>query len=311
MRTQFFSDQDGGYASFPQPKQFTKTWNKVLAFEKSLGKTLDDGYTREEYVALFNSMLARCSSTFFNEKKVVVYYIRYLIAHGALPQEQGDILASVMIEDLSITADGTRIRYFKDLDHLRRAIEDTIFTASRIDDSAFDVPSAILYLAWYGLTEEQVLTLPKTAVLEDGIMLNGEKIEMPYFVTEMLTHLRDADGFETQGRGRIFRKYMYSENLIRTEDSAQLTVFQMRASLSRMDKFTEHAYSLKFDTARQSGIFYRAYMMEQEDPTLDLSNVEVASRVFCENLAGKNPVDLGKPLRDRLRDYALYKQLHS
>lgn len=52
-----------------------------------------------------------------------------------------------------------RITYFKDLDHLRAAIEDTVFAANRIDDSVFDVPSAVLYLAWFGLTEEQILTL--------------------------------------------------------------------------------------------------------------------------------------------------------
>ena len=83
-RTQFFEDADGGYTSFSYPKHFTKTWNKVRAFEESIGKTLDDGYTREEYIALFNFALARCSSTFYNDKKVVVFYIRYLIAHGAL-----------------------------------------------------------------------------------------------------------------------------------------------------------------------------------------------------------------------------------
>lgn len=311
MRENFFTDQNEGYASFPQQKQFAKTWNKVLAFEKSTGKTLDEGYTKDEYVELFNSMLVKKSSTFFNDKKAVLYYVRYMIAHGELQKEQEEILSSVMAEDLSISSKSARITYFKDLDHLRAAIEDTVFAANRIDDSVFDVPSAVLYLAWFGLTEEQILTLPKTAVYDDGIVLDGVKIEMPYFVTELLIHLRDAEGFESQGRGRIFRKYVYSENLIRTEDSPKVTVFQMRASLSRMDKYSNHEYSLKFDTARQSGIFYRAYMLEQESSNFDLENVEFASEVFCENLIGKNEKDIRKPHRERLRDYALYKQLHS
>lgn len=311
MRKNFFTDQNEGYASFPQQKQFTKTWNKVLAFEKNIGKSLDEGYTKEEYVELFNFMLVKKSSTFFNDKKAVLYYIRYMIAHGELPREQEEILSSVMAEDLSISLGSARITYFKDLNHLKAAIEDTILAANRIDDSVFDVPSAVLYLAWFGLTEEQILTLPKTAVDDDGVILNGEKIEMPFFVTDLLTHLRDAEGFETQGRGRIFRKYVYSENLIRTEDSHQLTVFQMRASLSRMDKYSNHEYSLKFDTARQSGIFYRAYMLEQKSSDFNLEDVEFASKVFCENLIGKNEKDIRKPHRERLRDYALYKQLHS
>lgn len=310
-RTQFFEDADGGYASFSHPKHFSKTWNKVLAFEESIGKSLDDGYTREEYIRLFNFALTRCTSTFPNDKKAIMFYVRYMVAHGALPKEQEDILCGITPDDLSIKG-ADRIRYFKNLNHLREAIEDTVKVADRVDETVFDVPSAILYLAWYGLTEEQVLTLPKTAVLEDGIMLDGKKIEMPYFVTELLNRLKEADGFNTKGKGIIFRKYVYSENLIRTEDSYQLNVFQMRANLSRMDRIMDHAYSLKFDTARQSGIFYRAYMLECESSNLDLSDPVFASRIFCENLYSKeNKADPAKRYRQRMRDYALYKQLFS
>lgn len=310
-RTQFFEDANGGYHSFSQPKHFSKTWNKVLAFEESIGKSLDDGYTKEEYIALFNFVLARCTSTFANDKKAVMFYVRYMVAHGVLPKGQDEIVASVTTDDLSINGAG-RIRYFKNLNHLRESIENTVQSAKRVDEAVFDGASAILYLAWYGLTEEQVLTLPKTAVLEDGIMLDGKKIEMPYFVTKLLNRLKDSDGFYTKGRGVIFRKYVYSENLIRTEDSDQLTVFQMRASLSRMDKVMDHGYSLKFDTARQSGIFYRAYMAERNSSNLDLSNLDLASRIFCENLtADKRKADPMKHYRERMRDYALYKQLFS
>lgn len=311
-RTQFFEDSDGGYASFPQPKHFTKTWKKVTAFEESIGKTLDSGFTREEYVALFNSALARSSSTFFNDKKAVMYYIRYLVVHGVLPAEQEEVLASISVEDLRIKeGNKNRIRYFKNLTHLRDAIDDTVKVADRVDETVFDVPSAVLYLAWFGLTEEQILTLPKTAVEEDGITLDGKKIEMPYFVTELLMRLRDAEGFYTKGKGIIFRKFIYSDNLIRTEDSYQMTVFQMRASLSRMDRIMDHVYSLRFDTVRQSGIFYRAYMTECESTDFDLKDIKFASKIFCEDLTGKNPKDPGKIHRERIRDYGLYKQLFS
>ncbi len=313
-RTQFFEDVDGGYPSLAYPKHFTQTWNKVEAFEARIGKTLDDGYTREEYITLFNSILIRCSSSFANAKKAVMFYIRYLIKHGALPAEHESILAGIMTDDLSIKdgANAERIRYFRNLNHLRDAIEDTIKTANRVDETMYDIPSAVLYLAWYGLTEEQVLTLPKTAVLEDGIILDDKKIEMPYFLTELLVRLRDAEGFRTQGRGVIFRRYIFSENLIRTEDSAQLSVSQMRASLSRMDKVMDHKYSLKFDTARQSGIFYRAYMLECESTNFDLDDPEFASRVFLEDFTlGRSKTDPGRNLRNRLRDYKLYKQLFS
>lgn len=311
IRTQFFEDANGGYPSFSPPQHFTKVWNKILAFEESIGKLLDDGYTKEEYIALFNFMLSRCSSALANDKRAVVFYIRYLIAHKVLPAEHESILSGITVSDLSIK-NNSRIQYFKNLNHLHSAIDDTIKVANRVDEAVFDIPSAILYLAWYGLTEDQVLTLPKSAVLEDGIILNDQKIEMPYFITDLLLRLRDSEGFNTKGKGLIFRRYMYSENLIRTEDSDQVNVFQMRASLSRMDKIMDHAYSLRFDTARQSGIFFRAYMLECESVSFDLSDPKFASAVFLEDFTQvKNKIDPGKRLRERVRDYTLYKQLFS
>lgn len=311
IRRDFFTDPDG-YAAFPQQKQFAKFWRKICDFEKRIGKSVDYGYTRDEYIELFNITLARSTSSFYNDKKCLMYYIRYLIAHGVLPEEQEDILASVSVEFLRIDKDMNeeRVRYFKNLNHLRFAIDDTKKNCGREDDTYLDVASAILYLAWFGLTEEQIATFPKTGVLEDGIMLDGQKIEMPYFVTELLNNLKNADGFYTKGRGRIFRRYMYSENLIRTEDSYQLSIPQMRANLSRMDSVMGHVYSLKYRVARQSGIFYRAYMLECESRNLDLGDPAVASEVFCENLLpDESKADPIKRYRDRMRDYFLYKQL--
>lgn len=311
-RANFFNSPDEGYALFPQRKQFSNVWKKVLSFEEAAGKSLDDGFTKEEYVALFNSILTRSTSTFFNDKKVVMYYIRYLIAHGALPAEQEEILASISVEDLWIKEENkNKIRYFRNLNHLRDCIDETVKVADRIDDGCWDVPISILYLAWFGLTEEQILTLPKKSVLENGIVLNDVIIMMPPFVTSVLCGLRDSDGFKTQGRGEIKRKYMYSDNLIRTEDSYQLTTPQMRASLSRMDKVMDHVYSLKYNVAYQSGIFYRAYMTECESMDFDLNDVAFASKIFCEDLTVRNPVDPDKLRRERVRDYELYKQLFS
>ncbi len=312
IRTDFFNSSDGGYALFPQQQQFSNTWKKVLAFEKTSGKSLDNGFTKEEYIALFNSILTRSTSTFFNDKKVVMYYVRYLIAHGSLPAQQEEILASVSVDDLRIKEENkNKIRYFKNLNHLHECIEDTVKAAGRIDDGCWNVPMSILYLAWFGLTTEQILTLPKKNVLENGIILDNVTIMMPSFVTNVLCELRDSDGFKTRGRGEIKRKYMYSDYLIRTEDSYQLSLPQMRASLSRMDRVMGHVYSLKYNVAYQSGIFYRAYMEECESTEFNLNDVEFASRVFHEDLTAKNQIDPDKPRRERVRDYVLYKQLLS
>ena len=48
-RKKYFDDPEGS-SSYPQAAQFQRTLNKVLKFEESFGKTLDEGYTREEYI---------------------------------------------------------------------------------------------------------------------------------------------------------------------------------------------------------------------------------------------------------------------
>lgn len=310
-REQFFHGSDGGYESYSHPKNFMQTWKKVLQFEKDAGKTLDEGFTREEYVALFNFVLVRCVSTFYNDKRAVLFYVRYLISKGLLPPEHDETVSGIYSNDLKLD-NSQRVRYFKNLAHLRDAIEESVRCAGRIDDTMWDVPSAILYLAWYGLTEDQILSLPKSAVTDDGVMLDGELIPMQPFVTDVLTRLRDSEGFRarTKSDNGILRRYVYSEFLIRTEDSPQLTHLQMRSNLSRFGNVMGHESSLKFKTARQSGIFYRAYITECESNGLNLDDISVASKVFCEDLSpNESKPDPIKRYRERMRDYAMYKQL--
>ena len=95
IRNKFFEDPDGGYAKVGVKKNFDIAWKKVLAYEEQTGQSLDNGFTKEQYVSMFNSMRVRHTSIFFNYKSHVMSYVRYLIANGVLPAEQESILASV------------------------------------------------------------------------------------------------------------------------------------------------------------------------------------------------------------------------
>ena len=66
------------------------------------------------------------------------------------------------------------------------------------DETLFDLPAVILYLAWFGLTEEQIINFPKEDVLDDGVMINGEKTEMPFEILQVFKRLRDAEGYYQQ-----------------------------------------------------------------------------------------------------------------
>lgn len=308
-RKKYFDDPEGS-SSYPQAAQFQRTWNKVLKFEESFGKTLDEGYTREEYIRLFSSLLVQKTGTFLNDRKVVLHYVRYMISHQVLPEEHEQIIFSIKPEELSIKPEDGRIRYYKNLSMLREMIQSTIDAAARADDMVFDVPVSILYLAWFGLTEEEIINLPKDAVTYEGVTLNGQMISMPSFVTEILTRLRDADGYYKQSKGLTFMRYAESPNLIRTLASSQMTVLHMRRSLSRMDKILDHIGALRFEVVRLSGIFYRAYMLECESTKFNLDDLAFASKVFCEDFVNpKAKTDVQRIYRQRMNDYTLYKRL--
>ena len=267
IRNKFFEDPDGGYAKVGVKKNFDIAWKKVLAYEEQTGQSLDNGFTKEQYVSMFNSMRVRHTSIFFNYKSHVMSYVRYLIANGVLPAEQESILASVTVDDLKIN-ETSGVQYYKNLGMLHQAIQDSIKVSECYDETLFDLPAVILYLAWFGLTEEQIINFPKEDVLDDGVMINGEKTEMPFEILQIFKRLRDAEGYYQQARGVIFR-----------------------------------AYSLRYNVIHQSGIFYRAHLLECESTQFNLEDPVFASKVFCEDLSSKVKHTA------RIRDYKLYKQL--
>lgn len=251
---------------------------------------------------MFNSMRVRHTSIFFNYKSHVMSYVRYLIANGVLPAEQESILASVTVDDLKIN-ETSGVQYYKNLGMLHQAIQDSIKVSECYDETLFDLPAVILYLAWFGLTEEQIINFPKEDVLDDGVMINGEKTEMPFEILQIFKRLRDAEGYYQQARGVIFRAYVYSDNLIRTERNSKINVSKMQGLVNRLNTLMDGTYSLRYNVIHQSGIFYRAHLLECESTQFNLEDPEFASKVFCEDLSSKVKHTA------RIRDYKLYKQL--
>lgn len=301
IRKKFFEDPSSIYASKVQ-KNFNCMWRRLLAFEKKSGLSVDTPLTKEQYVDLFNSMRIRHTTTFFNYKSFLMAYIRYLIENGALPPEQENILSAVTVDDLKIDR-SNGVQYYKNLSMLHKAIQDSISVSECYDPTLYDLAAVVLYLAWYGLSEEEIIDYQKEYVSDDGILIKGKKIEPPFEVLQVFTRLRDADGYYQQAKGIIFHTYAFSDHLIRTERNAVITITMLQGLLNRLNALMDGEYSLKYRVVYQSGIFYRAYLLECESSTFNLDDPDFASNVFCEDLSGK------AKRTARIRDYKLYKQL--
>lgn len=307
IRTKFFEDPNGGYAKVSDQKRFDRVWKNVLDFEKKTGLSLDNGLTKEEYVSIFNSMkIRRTTSTFMVYKGCVMAYVHYLVANKALPPEQESILASVNSDDLIICKDGSGVQYYKNLGMLRSAIQDSVRSSESYDETKYDVPVVSLYLAWYGLSEQEIVEYPKANVLDDGIIIHDKKLQIPFDILQIFTRLRDAEGYYQQARGVILRKYVYSDYLIRSKQYAQLPVVLLRSIVSRFNAICGNVYSLTYNVVYDSGVFNRVYRLECDGFQLDLENPEVASKIFCEDLSNNRRAHVA-----RIRDYSLYKQLYN
>lgn len=302
IRNTFF--ESPGFTSMgeAQQRELQRTLKKVAKFEESTGQMLEDGFTREQYVELFNSMKIRRTHNLFHFKSLLLKYVQYLIADGLLKQEQCDILDSLSIDDLN------SVYYYKNINMLYKAVKDTIDSAECYDSTSFDPSAVAIFLAWYGLTREEIVDYRKENVLDDGIIVKGEKITPPFPVLHFFTSLRDAEGYYQQAKGVIFHKYPYSEYLIRTRFKDHISIVDVANLVSRANKVLGGEYSLELNMIRQSGIFFRAYQLECDSVTFDLDDPVFASKVFCEDFTGTTKkykvAHMG-----RVRDYKLYKRL--
>lgn len=302
IRNTFF--ESPGFTSMGevQQRELRRTLKKVAEFEKSTGQSLEDGFTREQYVALFNSMKIRHTYNLFHFKSLLTKYVQYLVADGSLMADQCDILDSISTDDLSV------VYYFKNINMLYEAVKDTIESSECYDPATFDPSAVAIFLSWYGLTREEIADYRKENVHDDGIIVKGEKITPPFPVLHFFTTLRDSEGYYQQAKGVIFHKYPYSEYLIRTRFKDHVKPIDVVNMVARMNKVMDGEYSLELNMVHQSGIFFRAYQLECDSVKFDLDDPVFASKVFCEDFTGK-----GKKYKvahtSRIQDFKLYKQL--
>lgn len=302
IRNTFF--ESPGFTSMgeAQQRELRRTLKKVAQFEERTGQMLEDGFTREQYVNLFNSMSIRHTNSFFQFKSLLSRYVQYLIADGVLAAEQFDVLDSLSIDDLS------KVYYYKNVNMLYEAVKDTIESAECYDPSSFNPPAVAIFLSWYGLTRDEIADYRKENVLDDGIIVKGEKIIPPSSVLNFFTSLRDAKGYYQKARGVIFHKYPHSDYLIRTRFKDHVKSIDVANLVVRINQVMDGDYALELNMIRQSGIFFRAYQLECDNVTLDLDDPAFASKVFCEDFTGTTKkykvAHMG-----RVRDYKLYKRL--
>ncbi len=301
IRKQFFTDTDDGYAAIPVQSNFNGFWNRVEEAEKASGLSVDNALTKEQYATLLNLMGFRKRADFFTCKTFLGRYVDYLVRHGVLPESQTKMLRRVSFEEIKLNKQ-VGVVYFKDLPMLRAKIEEAVRLSGSHDENLYDMHATILYLTWFGLSMDEIINLRKDDVLDDGILLNGKKMVLPYSVCNVLARCRDAVGYSQQAKGVIFMRYQASEYLLRSRLKPQLNSGNIRSMLCALNRYADFNAGLRLDVVCDSGLFNRLYQLERESVDFPLDNME-----FAESATGKKFTNVAVH-KNFLEEYKLYKQ---
>lgn len=235
-------------------------WKRLQKSEDAVGKPMEDGYTTEEYVKLIDGMNVSNISAFLTYKSKINRYLKWLNGNGLLDQEFVDNLRLVKY-DMVPSYHVYDTKYFKDFHSLQQSIEDTLWATERIDDRIFSTQITAIYLAWCGYTAEEAVSIKKDEVFEDHIDSSGHKCFPNDKIMEYIKDYRDATEYESQGRGVITLKYVYSDLLLRTCRADSVDTKTLRIMLRGFGKSSGEEVNLfTYDKIYWSGIFNRAYI---------------------------------------------------
>jgi hypothetical protein len=282
---------------------FQRTWRRIETIESELGKTLEDGFTREDYIALFSKFSSGVVMSFVVNKASVVKFINWLVEHDQLGVDTLETLNQIRYEDISFDDRYSR-EYFKSFDALREAVEDTILMAECADDTRFDTVVAAMYLSWFGIKPEDACNIEKDGLTAAGVMVNGKTVFIPDSVLDFLKEYSEAEGFQQQARGLITHKYVPSKYLLRTSKADHLDVKTLRTMITRFSQICDGGIKFQLDKIYWSGIYSRAYAYECTNGLLKPFDFKTLESVFNETYGDKFVAN------KRLRSYQSYRDFY-
>ena len=197
-------------------------WGRVAKAEGEIGKNLEDGYSKAEYIELISKLNITSPNVLLPTKSRIGRYLKWLREKGALEKEYVDNLYAVRYNVINANHVYDS-KYFKDFESLQSAIESTLWAAEKVDDSVFALQISAIYFAWLGLRLEDALQVKKDDIKDDCVKFRDRTIVPNSTIMAYLCDYRDAVDYESQAKGVIRLKYTTSEWLFRTARSVSYT----------------------------------------------------------------------------------------
>lgn len=291
-------------------RQFKAWWKRIGGAETEIGKRIEEGYTSDDWIELLLKCSVRSVPTLTAARVYINKYLRYLASTNTEIEDSIVALASIKFEQLSFDKNlNDKILYYRNIAELRDAVENTLLLSKHKmpekDPDSYLPHMAAVYLMWYGLSDEQIVSLKKSNVSRQGVDVDGKLLVVPEFVSDTLVRYRDSDGYTQQARGLITIHYLPSDYLFRTCRKDRLNKTNIAWFLTDFNKIAEKKYSLMPDVVRKSGNFYRYYMAECES----VVNPILSNRAEAENFFGTEFAS-DKDWQNFVREYSMFKKLY-
>lgn len=278
-------------------------WKRVSKAEGEIGKNLEDGYSKAEYIELISKLNITSPNVLLPTKSRIGKYLKWLQEKGVLEKEYVDNLYAIRYN--AINANHVYdSKYFKDFESLQSAIESTLWAAEKVDDSVFALQISAIYFAWLGLRLEDALQVKKDDIKDDCVKFRDRTIVPNSTIMAYLCDYRDAVDYESQAKGVIRLKYTASEWLFRTARSTHVDVPKVMRIFIRNFGLAgnEEANIFNYDKVYWSGIFSRAHEYEQENGEIEAGNIPLLKELFNEKYPSVSVA------HKRLHEYQGFKQ---
>ncbi len=292
-------------------------FKRVTAYEEQYGKTLEEGYTKDEYLRLINSLGTVALSTFRNTKARLRKYIEQLNSDGIISAEAVSALEEISYDMIEF---GTAFsnRFFKDFGDLQWELDMVLQAADKIDNAIFFPAFSAVYLAWCGLTLQETLDMKREDIGTNYINVGNRTIIPNATIMAYLNEYKNAANYYVQAKAEIELWYKESPWLMRTYKSEHISRSSLSTIISHLSaydevktrKFNEDTQKYETETVRRnrgftydkvywSGAFYRAYIYEGQNGKVSAADKETLAILF--------PKSRGRKAADSFKLYQEYK----
>ena len=292
-------------------------FKRVAVCEKQHGKTLEEGYTQEDYTRLMSSLGVTTPSAFRSIKTKLKKYLEQLKTDGIIPAENYSGFENISYDMIEISS-VLKNRFFKDFIDLQSELDMVIRAADKIDNAVFYPAFSAVYLAWCGLTWEETLNVKREDVGENYVNIGSRTIIPNSTIMEYLNKYKNASVYFVQMRSQSALWYKDSPWLMRTNRSEHISRSSLMPLINRLsmydevkmrewnketkeyeDKTIKRNRGITYEKVYWSGVFYRAYIYEGQNGKISTSDKEIIAGLFSSSK--------GRKAADSFKLYQEYK----